>query len=51
MLAWQTLTYEGLAFLGPQLSALWSGFAVMIWGELHLTPAGQAYLDAKGIRQ
>ena len=46
MLALQVLTYEALAFLGPVWSAVCSGFAVMIFGELHLTPAGQAYLES-----
>jgi hypothetical protein len=41
----QAKTYEALAPLGPQLSALCSGFAVVVWGEMLLTPAGQTYLD------
>jgi hypothetical protein len=45
MLALQALTYETLAFLGPVWSAVFSGFAVFICGELYITPAGQAYLD------
>jgi hypothetical protein len=46
MHALQALTYEALSFLGPVWSALCSGFAVVICGELYLTPAGQAYLDS-----
>jgi hypothetical protein len=41
----QALTFEALAPLGPRVSALCSGFAVMVWGEMLLTPAGEAYLD------
>ncbi|WP_315729858.1 hypothetical protein [Bradyrhizobium sp. SZCCHNRI2010] len=39
MLELQALTYETLAFLGPVWSAVLSGFAVMIFGELHITSA------------
>ncbi|MCA1379446.1 hypothetical protein I6F34_01250 [Bradyrhizobium sp. BRP05] len=46
MLALQAITYEALAFLGPELSALCAGFAVMIYGELYITPAGEAYLES-----
>jgi hypothetical protein len=46
MFALQALTYEALAFLGPVWSAVCAGLAVMIFGELYITPAGQAYLDA-----
>ncbi|WP_315782288.1 hypothetical protein [Bradyrhizobium sp. SZCCHNPS1003] len=45
MLSIQAATYKALAFLGPQWSALFAGFAVVIWGELHITPAGMAYLE------
>ncbi|WP_316207456.1 hypothetical protein [Bradyrhizobium sp. SZCCHNR3118] len=46
MLALQAATYEALAFLGPVWSAVCAGFAVMVWGEVYITPAGLAYLEA-----
>lgn len=46
MLALQAFTYEALAFLGPELSALCAGFAIMICGEMYVTPAGEAYLES-----
>ncbi|MGC0389236.1 hypothetical protein [Bradyrhizobium sp. USDA 241] len=46
MLAIQAATYEALRFLSPVWSAVCSGFAIMIYGELYITPAGQAYLDS-----
>jgi hypothetical protein len=45
MMPWQAFTYEALAHLGPVWSAVFSGFAVYVWGELHITPAGQRYLS------
>jgi hypothetical protein len=41
---WQRMTYEALADLGPVWSAVAAGFAVILWGEVYLTPAGEAYL-------
>jgi hypothetical protein len=41
---WQRWTYEALAPLGPTISAVTAGYAVMIWNELFITPAGEAYL-------
>jgi hypothetical protein len=43
----QSIIYEALAFLGPAWSALCSGFAIAIGGELYITPAGQAYLGVQ----
>ena len=34
--------------LGPHLSAISAGFAVVLFGTVYLTPAGQRYLDGKG---
>jgi hypothetical protein len=34
--------------LGPELSALCAGFAVLVLGKLHLTPLGELYLQSKG---
>lgn len=45
MLALQSASYEALAFLGPLWSAVFAGFAIIVWGEVYLTPAGQAFLD------
>lgn len=39
--------YEASAFMGPVVSALLAGFAVMVFGELYLTPAGERYLAAR----
>jgi hypothetical protein len=47
MLQWQRLTYECLSFLGPVWSAVWAGFAVIRWGDLYLTPAGERYLASE----
>jgi len=48
---WQTslqaLTYEALAPYGPVWAALGAGFAVYIGTQLHLTPAGERYLERK----
>jgi hypothetical protein len=41
---WQKWTYEALAELGPVWSAVAAGFAVIVLGEVYLTPAGEAYL-------
>jgi hypothetical protein len=46
MIRLQGLAYEALEFLGPVWSAVFAGFAVVIFGELYLTPAGQAYVDS-----
>ena len=46
MMTVQACLYESLAWLGPLGSALASGFAVVVAGEVYLTPAGQRYLDA-----
>ena len=43
---WQKWTFEALADLGPVWSAVAAGFAVVIWGEVYMTPAGEAYLAA-----
>jgi hypothetical protein len=40
----QRSTYEATAFLGPITSALLAGFAVVILGDLYLTPAGERHL-------
>lgn len=45
MLELQATTYEALAFLGPLWSAVYAGFAIVLWGEVYLTPAGQAFLE------
>lgn len=41
----QRAAYEATAFLGPIISALIAGFAVVIFGELYLTDAGARYLE------
>jgi hypothetical protein len=43
---WQRATYEASASLGPIASALMANFAIVIAGELYLTPAGERYLAA-----
>jgi hypothetical protein len=45
MQRWQAMTYEALADLGPVWSAVAAGFAVILWGEVYITPAGEAYLS------
>jgi hypothetical protein len=40
----QAWTYEALAFLGPVWSAVLAGFAVILFGEVYITPAGEEYL-------
>jgi hypothetical protein len=45
MMQFQRATYEATAFLGPHVSALLAGFAVMLFGEIYLTPAGARYLE------
>jgi hypothetical protein len=44
MMLWQRATYEALAPLGPTWSAVFAGFAVIIWGDVYLTPTGETYL-------
>ena len=39
--------HPAIVALGPELSALISGFAVIWNGELHLTPLGQMYLEQR----
>lgn len=46
--AFQRQVYEATAFLGPTVSALLAGFAVVLYGEVILTPAGERYLAARG---
>lgn len=41
----QRYTYETLAHLGPEASAVLVGFAVLWLGKLYLTPAGERYLS------
>jgi hypothetical protein len=48
---WQRLTYEALAHLGPVWSAVAAGYAVIVWGDLYLTPSGEEYLEAIGENQ
>lgn len=43
MYALQSLAFETLEPLGPELSALLSGFAVILFGQLYATPAGEMY--------
>jgi hypothetical protein len=43
MFAMQCRTYETLAPLGPVVSALCAGFAIILFGQLYITPAGQRY--------
>jgi hypothetical protein len=31
--------------LGPEWSAVFAGFAVIVNGEFHMTPAGERYLE------
>ena len=45
MMDFQRATYEATAFLGPIASALLAGFAVIIFGDVYLTPAGARYLE------
>lgn len=42
----QALTYEAMVFLGPVWSAVWAGFAVIVFDTVYLTPSGQRYLDS-----
>lgn len=44
MMHWQKWTFEAFAPMGPEISALAAGFAVIVWGEMYITPAGEAYL-------
>lgn len=44
--AWQCLVYELAAPLGPEASAIMAGFAIYIGCDLHLTQAGENYLEA-----
>lgn len=45
MIDWfQRSTYEATAFLGPIASALLAGFAVVIFSDVYLTPAGERHL-------
>ena len=43
--AWRAATYEALELLGPVWSALAAGFAVIWFGELVITSAGERYLE------
>lgn len=40
----QQWTYEAAAPLGPIWAAVAAGYAVILWGEVYITPAGEAYL-------
>lgn len=42
--SFQRIVYEATAFLGPIASAVLAGFAVVIFGEVYLTEAGERYL-------
>lgn len=42
----QALTYQALSPLGPVWSAVLAGFAVIIWGEVYITPAGESFLKS-----
>ncbi len=46
----QRLVYESPAvmILGPVWSAVVAGFAVVIGGQLYITPAGERYLERIG---
>lgn len=46
MLQMQITTYESFAHLGPLWSAVYAGFAVILFGTVYITPAGQRYLDS-----
>jgi len=43
MFALQCRTYEALAPFGPEVSALCAGFAIMLFGRLYITAAGERY--------
>jgi len=45
MMDLQRAIYEATDFLGPHASAILAGFAVVIFGEVYRTPAGERYLD------
>ena len=49
----QAGVYEApaIAALGPQWSAVAAGFAVVIFGTVYITPAGERYLAAQGVTQ
>lgn len=51
--ALQRATFEAphIVALGPTVSAVLSGFAVVWMGKPYLTPAGQRYLDALDANQ
>jgi hypothetical protein len=43
---WQRMTYEAMQYLGPVWSAVAAGFAIVLGGEVYITPSGEAYLNA-----
>jgi hypothetical protein len=39
------MIYESLESLGPFLSAIAAGYAVVVFGVVYITPAGEEYLE------